>query len=78
MNGASTTLPREAVVLSTLGQRVRALRDERGITRRELSRATGISERYIGLLESGQANISVLVLHRLAHAMDVAVQRLLV
>ena len=49
-----------------VGQRVRALRRDRNLTRRQLADATGISERYLGQLENGQANASLNILHRIA------------
>src|SRR6185369_16547490 len=53
-------------LLEALGERVRALRQERGLTLRELSRAAGLSERFLSDLESGRANISVLNLEAVA------------
>ena len=49
-----------------VGQRVRGLRRDRKLTRRQLADATGISERYLGQLENGQANASLNILHRIA------------
>jgi transcriptional regulator with XRE-family HTH domain len=40
-------------LLSTLGQRVRARRAERGSTLRDLAQRAGISERFLILVESG-------------------------
>ncbi len=45
----------EAAFLAALGQRVRRMRAVRGMSRKVLARASGISERYIAQLESGQA-----------------------
>ncbi len=46
------------------------------MTRRVLAEASGVSERYLAQLESGQGNISVLLLRKVARAMGVAVDRL--
>ena len=40
------------------------------MTRTTLARASGVSERYLALLEIGSANVLNLVLHRIADAMD--------
>jgi XRE family aerobic/anaerobic benzoate catabolism transcriptional regulator len=47
------------------------------MTRRQLARDSGVSERYLAQIESGHGNISVLVLRRLAKALNVSVDVLL-
>jgi XRE family aerobic/anaerobic benzoate catabolism transcriptional regulator len=66
----------EADYLAQLGDRVRAWRSEHGMTRKALAVASGVSERYLAQLEAGQGNISVLLLRRVAQAMNVAVESL--
>jgi len=66
----------ETAYLSLLGDRVRALRSEHGLTRKALSAASGVSERYLAQLEAGEGNISVLLLRKVARAMGVPVERL--
>lgn len=66
----------EAVYLARLGERVRTWRAEHAMTRRSLALASGVSERYLAQLESGLGNISVLLLRKLAHAMQVPVELL--
>lgn len=56
-------------LLASLGDRVRALRAHRGMTRRVLARDSGVSERYLAQLEQGQSNISVVLLARVAEAL---------
>ncbi|MFC4271081.1 helix-turn-helix domain-containing protein [Sneathiella chungangensis] len=56
--------------LSELGAHVRAARAKRGMTRRILARDSGVSERYLAKLESGEGNASMLVLRQIAAAMD--------
>lgn len=57
--------------LRELSERIRALRAGRGMTRKDLSRDSNISERYLAQLESGEANPSVALLWQIAHALDV-------
>ena len=76
MNAPPTTAQQETAFLSRLGDRVRSWRTEHGMTRKALSAASGVSERYLAQLESGQGNISVLLLRKVARAMGVAVERL--
>ena len=57
--------------LEGLGERARAARARRGMSRRVLSRASGVSERYLAQLEAGKGNISIGLLRRVAEAMSV-------
>jgi XRE family transcriptional regulator, aerobic/anaerobic benzoate catabolism transcriptional regulator len=66
----------EVAYLARLGERVRAWRAEHAMTRKTLALASGVSERYLAQLESGLGNISVLLLRKLAHAMQVPVELL--
>ena len=55
--------------LKLIGERVRGARARRGMTRKMLARDSGVSERYLAQLESGQGNISILLLRQIARAM---------
>jgi XRE family transcriptional regulator, aerobic/anaerobic benzoate catabolism transcriptional regulator len=68
VSGASGT-PDDVAFLDRLGRRVREARARRGMTRRGLARDSGVSERYLAQLESGQGNISVLLLRQIARAL---------
>ncbi|MBS1269809.1 MAG: Shikimate kinase [Gammaproteobacteria bacterium] len=63
--------------IAGIGERTRGLRAERGMSRRDLSGHSGISERYLAQLESGHANISVTLLWQIAEALSVEFQELL-
>jgi DNA-binding XRE family transcriptional regulator len=67
---------RDGNLLAMLGQRVRHLRALRGMSRKALSAAAGISERYIAQLESGKGNISVLLLNRISAAIGAGLDEL--
>jgi XRE family aerobic/anaerobic benzoate catabolism transcriptional regulator len=56
-------------LLSTLGVRVRELRQQRGWTLRELASASTLSLRFLVQVEGGRANISLLKLAQLASAL---------
>jgi len=66
----------ESDFLVQLGERVRAWRSEHATTRKALAAASGVSERFLAQLESGQGNISVLRLRDLARAMSVPLESL--
>jgi XRE family aerobic/anaerobic benzoate catabolism transcriptional regulator len=63
--------------LKLLAERVKQARARRGMTRKQLARDSGVSERYLAQIESGRGNISVLVLRRLAKALNVSADALL-
>jgi XRE family transcriptional regulator, aerobic/anaerobic benzoate catabolism transcriptional regulator len=63
--------------LKVLGERVREARANRGMSRRILARDSGVSERYLAQLESGQGNVSVLRLRDIARALDMRLETLL-
>jgi XRE family aerobic/anaerobic benzoate catabolism transcriptional regulator len=71
-----TSAQQDAAYLARLGERVRAWRMQQAMTRKTLSEASGVSERYLAQLESGQGNMSVLLLRKVARAMRVPVERL--
>jgi XRE family aerobic/anaerobic benzoate catabolism transcriptional regulator len=62
--------------LDRLGERVRRLRNQRGMTRKALAQHAEVSERYLAQLESGEGNCSIVLLRRIAHAMGVQVPQL--
>jgi len=63
--------------LQELGERVRAARARGGMTRKDLAAESGVSERYLAQLESGQGNISVLLLQKVAAALNLPLGQLL-
>jgi XRE family transcriptional regulator, aerobic/anaerobic benzoate catabolism transcriptional regulator len=60
-----------------LGERVRALRSRRGMTRKALSAAADVSERHLANLEYGVGNASVLVLLQVAQALNCSLAEML-
>ncbi|MBC8241428.1 MAG: helix-turn-helix transcriptional regulator [Alphaproteobacteria bacterium] len=66
----------ESRYLSLLGDRVRAARAQRGMTRKILSVESGVSERYLAQLESGRGNVSIILLRQIAAAMNLPLSEL--
>ena len=62
--------------LLRLGQRVRQIRAQRGMSRRLLAETADVSERYLAQLETGKGNVSILLLRQIAAAMGVRVDTL--
>jgi len=63
--------------LVSLGDRVRALRARRGMTRKAVSLAADVSERHLANLEYGIGNASILVLLQVAGALQCSLAELL-
>jgi XRE family aerobic/anaerobic benzoate catabolism transcriptional regulator len=59
----------QAAYLRLLGDRIRDARARRGMTRKILARDSRVSERYLAQLETGQGNISIVLLRQIACAM---------
>ena len=62
--------------LLALGERVRVLRARRGLTRKSVSVASGVSERHLANLEYGIGNASILVLQQVATSLDCSLAEL--
>ncbi len=60
-----------------LGERVRALRARRGMTRRAVALAADVSERHLANLEYGIGNVSMLVLLQVAGALQCSLAELI-
>jgi XRE family aerobic/anaerobic benzoate catabolism transcriptional regulator len=63
--------------LVALGERVRALRSRRGLTRKSLAVAADVSERHLANLEYGLGNASILVLLQVSQALQCSLAELI-
>ncbi len=63
--------------LAAVGARVRSLREERGLSRRQLSERSGVSERFLAQLEVGDGNISLARFAEVAGALGLSPAELL-
>jgi XRE family aerobic/anaerobic benzoate catabolism transcriptional regulator len=76
-SAAKPTAARETdAYLRGLGERVRTLRNQRGMTRKALARHAKVSERYLAQLEAGLGNGSIVLLRRIARAIGLPVTQL--
>ena len=62
--------------LAALGERTRALRARRGLTRKGLAKAAEVSERHLANVEMGVGNASVQFLRQLAQALSCSLAEL--
>jgi len=69
--------PRDSdTYLRRLGERVRMLRHQRGMSRKALAQHAKVSERYLAQLEVGKGNCSIVLLRRIARAIGLPVTQL--
>src|SRR3979409_2692575 len=67
---------REREFLLFVGTRVRELRNRRGMTRKMAAQEADGAERHLAQLESGEGNISILLLRRIAEVLNVSLAEL--
>ena len=61
----------------TLGQAIRAIREQVGLSQKELADAVGIDQSYMSMIESGQrSNPGTRIMARLAQALQVSIDDL--
>jgi XRE family transcriptional regulator, aerobic/anaerobic benzoate catabolism transcriptional regulator len=66
----------ESDFLRSLGKRVRQVRDHRGMTRKAAAREADVSERHLAQLEAGEGNVSIVLLRRIAAALNISLVEL--
>ncbi|MGB3243327.1 MAG: helix-turn-helix transcriptional regulator [Sulfitobacter sp.] len=66
-----------ADLLARIARRVAQARKQRKLPRRLLSEMSGVSPRYLAQLEAGEGNISVMLLARVADALEIRIDQLL-
>ncbi len=59
------------------GDRLRSLRAVKGISQEELAERSGLNRTYVGSVERGERNVSLLNIYKLAAALSVAPSTLL-
>ncbi|MBT2289484.1 helix-turn-helix transcriptional regulator [Paenibacillus albidus] len=63
-------------ILKQVGARIRALRKERGLSQEALGEIGGFHFSYIGQIERGEKNVSLLNLHKIAESLEVNIIQL--
>ena len=59
------------------GERLRAVRQERGISQEKLAELAGLHRTYVSSIERGERNVSLVNIERLAAALGVAMAELM-
>ena len=77
VSGLTLTPVEKNPFLVALGERARALRSRRGMTRKAVAIAADVSERHLANLEYGEGNASILVLLQVAGALQCSLTELI-
>lgn len=64
-------------VLKKFGETIKKVRKERGLTQEQLADAAGIERSYMGTIERGERNPTLLKVCRIAKALKVSSEKLL-
>lgn len=62
----------QKVILKLFGEKVRTLRQARGLSQETLALTAGLDRTYIGGVERGERNISLINIHKIAQALEVS------
>jgi transcriptional regulator with XRE-family HTH domain len=58
-------------ILIKFGQRVKELRTEKNFTQQQLADISGLHKNYIGMVERGERNPSLVNIHALARSLEI-------
>lgn len=64
-------------LLVLIGERIRAIRLDRGLSQDDLAIGIPTDRSHLGLIETGRAAVTVMTLYKLAFALDCEVSQLL-
>lgn len=63
-------------IKSKVGKRIKEIREKKSISQNDLSFSADLDRSYIASVESGQRNISIVNLEKIANALDVTLSEL--
>jgi transcriptional regulator with XRE-family HTH domain len=64
-------------ILQKFGSRIKQFRSIKGITQEKLAELSGLSRQYIGDVERGVRNISLVNIQKIANALEIKLSKLL-
>jgi len=67
---------RQTQIQKRFGERVRDFRRERGLSQESLALAAGLDRTYVGGVERGERNISLINIYKIAAALNLAPKEL--
>lgn len=64
-------------LLNRFGEKVREERLKKGLSQEELAEKAGVHRTYIGMIERGEKNITLMNIKKVANALDLKIDQLL-
>lgn len=64
-------------ILVNLGQKIRDRRREIGVSQEEFAELVGVHRTYVGMIERGEKNITLLNVEKFAKALNLSISELL-
>ncbi|NCD00401.1 MAG: XRE family transcriptional regulator [Bacteroidia bacterium] len=61
------------MILQSFGNRVKALRQETGLSQERFALIVGLDRTYISSVESGKRNISLINIEKIAHGLNIKI-----
>ena len=65
-------------ILISFGERVREIRKEKGLSQEELAHKADLHRTYIGMIERAEKNITLLNIEKIANALEVNINELMI
>ena len=65
--------PEDQKVLSAFGKQIRRMRIDTKLSQENLADKAGVHRTYIGMIERGEKNITLITMHRISIALGVSV-----
>jgi transcriptional regulator with XRE-family HTH domain len=64
-------------ILKKFGGRIKALRIEKGLTQEHLAEKSGLHKNYIGMIERGERNPSLINIEKIAKGLGISISELM-
>ena len=64
-------------ICTKFGSRVRELREEKGFSQEVLAQKAGLHRTYVGSIERGERNISLVNIEKIAKALDISTESIM-
>ncbi len=61
-------------IRNKIGQRIKAIREEKELSQKDIAYAADLDRSYIASVENGKRNISIVNIEKIAHALKVSVR----
>jgi transcriptional regulator with XRE-family HTH domain len=58
-------------ILISLGQAIKALRQDKGLSQEALALEVGLDRSYMGGIERGEHNVAIVNIHKIANSLDI-------